>query len=707
MDLISSTDPAKNNRSPLRSHRDLQNIYILFAEFSDQDISSIISYLRDNQFTPRAKSISSIDELLSALSERSWDLIICQSQKATFNPILIAEQLTRLEKDIPVLQLLDAPEITDITEGLLNNFQGVLPSDDYKLLLFLIRREYVYLESRRLGRSLQVQLSDSQKRCKLLMDNSALAIGFISIQKIVYLNEAFGQLFGYQVKDLLLNKSILSLIAAQERSGMTKLLSDFTESGHPKLTYQLLAQRADKSNFTAHIELQQVQFNGLECIEIVINTDKKSKKHSKFSEIDAITGLYNYDYFLDSLENSVRLAQHGGNDCHLLQIDILNFSHIRGQFGSEASRSLARDIADMLNDLFNPTHLKARLSDHLFAVIFMDTSPENTQAVAEKLCLCLQNQRCHFDQPNIAIEPAIAIIKLTDTAPNASQILKRAQATLLKCASFKAEQPKVLLYSAEHLQENSAPILSIADVRQAIEHNHLRLVYQPLVPLVFNSEQQHYEVLLRMVDQDRQLISPALFLPSFGEANLNEEMDRWVIAESVKRFEKKSNNKQLKFFISVTDTVWERDILLVWVADLIRQSRIQADHIVIQISESESAHQLPQAKYFVDGLRQLNCLVCLKHYGSTNNSEDVLKILDPDYIKFDGSFIRELNDGTSEDSNFQALLNNLKNLGKITIAPQVETPKVMSLLWKSGVGMIQGYYLQAPDEEMNYDFDQK
>ncbi|NQZ29844.1 MAG: EAL domain-containing protein [Oceanospirillaceae bacterium] len=678
-----------------------KNIYIIFVEFDSTHTSSIISFLRDNQFAPRGKNLDTMDELLTTLSERSWDLILCKSQFSSFDPFLMSRELAALEKDIPVIQLHQQPTPQDITQALLNKIQAVLPIDDHPLLLLFIQREYAQLEDRRQARQLQQRLEDSKKRCKLLMDHSALSIAFLDNHRIVYLNEAFCQLFGYQVTALLLNKSILKLVASGERTGVEQLIATFGDNGHTRQTYQLLAQRADKSNFTAHIELQQIEFKDRECIEILINSKQQQLNKNIFEDMDAITGLYNLNHFTNALESIVRQAQRGGHDCHLIYINIINLLSIRSQLGSEASRSLARDCADIMNDELSKVHLKARISDNTFAIVYSDPDMQKSKVIATALFDRLSNHITHFEDNLIEPQYIVAIVPLTDTSPSVQCLLERGQTTISHCNA----QPQVTVFNAEKDELSNSDVQSITQVKSALKKDQLQLLFQPLVPLVFNSKYQHYEVLLRLIDENNRSLPPAQFLSSIGNADLNEEMDRWVISQSINRFREQLDKKQqLKLFISVTDTVWQREGLLLWLAEQLRLSRIQADHIVIQISESESANKLSEAEFFVNGLRQLNCLVCLKHYGSTNNSKAILETLNPDYVKFDGSFIQELADDAILDSNFAALLSNLTNLGKVTIAPQVEHPHVMSLLWKSGLGMVQGYYLQPPEKEMDYQF---
>jgi len=701
MDTPAKSTSISTFSSRLNTKTSRANIYIIFIEFDSEQTSAIISFLRDNRFAPRGKNIETMPQLHQALTERSWDVIICKDQRGSFNPFVMTKELAAHEKDIPVIQLSEQSTYKDTTQALLNNVQAVLPIDSRELLLLYIKREYAQLTQRRKARYLEQQLEESQKRCKLLMDHSSLAIAFVKGQKIIYLNNAFSQLFGYQVATLLLNKSILSLVASQERNSLSQILSETGNASQNKRTMQLLAQRSDSSNFTAHIELQHIEFNQTQCIEISINSDQHPIHKNKFKDIDAITGLYNLNYFSNALESAIRQAQRGGNDCHLIYISILNLVEVRAQLGSEASRTLARDVADILNDEYPKAHIKSRLAENIFSIIYSDPNTQKTKQLANATFDRMSQHVCHYESAELTLQCIFALVPLSDASPGVQMVLERAQSSIFECANT----PQVIVFNSEQDPLANSDQQSIKQVQKAFEKEQLRLVFQPIVPLVLNSECQHYEVLLRLIDEQNKSILPAQFLTSIENADLDEKMDRWVIATSISRFrEELDTHRQLKLFISVTDTVWQRQELLLWLAEKLRSSRIQADHIVIQISEAQSANNLAEAEYFVKGLRQLKCLICLKHYGSTNRSKEIYRALDPDYIKFDGSFIQELADDIILGTHFTALLNNSKHSGKITIAPQVENPQVMSLLFKSEVGMVQGYYLQPPEEDMKYQF---
>lgn len=703
MDVFTSSTPATSLNEIASQKPSRKNIYIIFIEFSSSETNATIAYLREHKFSPRGRNISSLNQLLEALSERAWDIIICKEQQGSFDPFAMSKKLHALEKDIPILMLSGQCNQKLVTQAMHKHIQAVIPSTDLSLLVLHITREYAHLETRRQARRMQLQLSEYHKRSQLLMDRSEMAICFIHNQKIIYLNDAFCKLFGYEVKDQLINKTLLNFIAPQERNGVNQLIADFLDSGLNKQPYQLLAKRFDESNFTVHLALQQADFKGTDCIEIAFETNSSLSSKSKFDDLDPITGLYNLDYFSNTLENNLRLAQRGGNDCQLIYIDILNLPNIKSLLGNEASKMMARDVTDILNEMLSRSHLKARIGEQLFCAIYSDPDTDKVALISNKILQRLKSHISKVDDQTIAIECAIAIVPINETTASVKQVFSRADEAIEQCLSQDTEQ--VYVYDIEKSTEQQDQIQSIAQATHAIENDKLRLLFQPLVPLVFATDQQHYEVLVRMIGSNNENILPANFFASMEFANLNEQMDRWVIKNSIQQLRQQlDNHQQTKLFINITETIWEHEELLLWFADLLRDSRIPADRIVIQISETESANALSRAKHFADGLRRLNCLVCLKHYGSTNESQQILKTLNPDFIKFDPSYLRELSEDSHLNEHLQHLLADLTNLGKITIVPQVETPKVMSMLWKSGVGMVQGYYLQAPDISMSYDF---
>ena len=113
---------------------------------------------------------------------------------------------------------------------------------------------------------------------------------------------------------------------------------------------------------------------------------------------------------------------------------------------------------------------------------------------------------------------------------------------------------------------------------------------------------------------------------------------------------------------------------------------------------------MSQAKEFIRGINQLHCKVALTHFGRALNPFNTLNQLPVSYVKIDGSFIAELVKDEDSKEELKTLVSSLHTQGKLTIAPMVDTASLLPILWQAGINYIQGYYIQQPSVQMDYDF---
>ena len=140
-----------------------------------------------------------------------------------------------------------------------------------------------------------------------------------------------------------------------------------------------------------------------------------------------------------------------------------------------------------------------------------------------------------------------------------------------------------------------------------------------------------------------------------------------------------------------------------WLAIAFKAAKLPNDSIVFQLGEQEVNDHITQAKTLTEKITTLGSSVCISRFGCNVNPFNALHHVPAKYIKIDGTFTQELQNGTPE--RFNTLVNELHTIEKITIVPFVENASVLSKLWQSGVHYIQGYYLQAPTASMDYEFD--
>ncbi|HDK03182.1 MAG TPA: EAL domain-containing protein, partial [Gammaproteobacteria bacterium] len=144
--------------------------------------------------------------------------------------------------------------------------------------------------------------------------------------------------------------------------------------------------------------------------------------------------------------------------------------------------------------------------------------------------------------------------------------------------------------------------------------------------------------------------------------------------------------------------------LVEWLSETLKERRLPGDAVVLEIAESVAFTHLKQAKALVKQIRELHCGLALDHFGSGLNSFNLVKHLPADYLKIDGTFMRDLAENRETQDTVKSLTDMAHSMGKLTIAEWVEDAGTLAVLWQCGVNYIQGYFLQEPDATLSYDF---
>ncbi|TXH94938.1 MAG: EAL domain-containing protein, partial [Pseudomonas sp.] len=243
----------------------------------------------------------------------------------------------------------------------------------------------------------------------------------------------------------------------------------------------------------------------------------------------------------------------------------------------------------------------------------------------------------------------------------------------------------------------------VAMVQQALENNSFRLLFQPIISLRGDSGEQ-YEVLLRLLNPQGEEVPVIDFLAAAKQAGLAEKIDRWVILRSIRLLaEHRNKGHNTRLFVHLSASSLQDQTLLPWLSAAFKAARLPSDALIFQIGEPDAVAYLKQARTLTQGLSELHCKVALGRFGCAINPFNTLKHLSVDFVKIDSSFAQDLSNTENQEA-LKTLLASLHAQAKLTIVPCVEHASVLSILWQAGVNYIQGHYLQAPSQSMDYDF---
>jgi EAL domain-containing protein (putative c-di-GMP-specific phosphodiesterase class I) len=300
---------------------------------------------------------------------------------------------------------------------------------------------------------------------------------------------------------------------------------------------------------------------------------------------------------------------------------------------------------------------------------------------------------------------SIGLSLISENTPSAEEIVSRAHRAQTEIEDGNG----VNVYQAEKVQVGKdGKSLTSENIKQmvktAIESNSLRLMFQPIISLHGDDDEQ-FEVLLRLLDEEGNEIMPGQFLGPAEDAGLLEKVDRWVILQSIKLLSQhRANGSKARLFINLTHKSLSDETFLPWMSVALKAARLTSDAIIFQIHESDATSYIKQATKFAKGASELHCKVSINHFGCSLNPFNLLKHLTPDYVKLDGSFAQEIEENEEKKEELLEMVKSLQSNGVLTAISGVESPTVLQTLWMAGMNFIQGFYISPPLENMDYDF---
>ncbi len=701
---MNASETSLTSSKALHDQRD--SFSILFLGFSREKAAATQASLQSVNLLPRCRIISNERELSGSLAERSWDLLLLSNmntQDLSFGRA--AEVLKELNKDIPILLLCEKMPDPEAHLAMLEaGIQVALTESNEKLNVMYIYQSLRAVKQRKHWRYCESLLEKAEHRIRELIDDSRTAICFIRDNLVCYANERFYELLGYgNLKDLSglnLDRFIASNCKDTFLNEINKILQGQKQSIH--LGADIL--RADTTRFHATLTLNPAVFNEQDAIQVDIV--QQLSETEIFSEIDPISGLLNQSGFAKQLEQQLELARKGGNDGFLFYITLDAYDTILHNLGQEGIDLLVQSTGKQLKSLVNQAHTLARIDENIFTLLLADPQQDTAKALAREICIAISEMDTLLGDYRIQTTCSIGITIINESTPRGTELLLRAE----QAAKSLHLNDRIGNGYSFYQIEQTKPVVSndaaaVKRVVDAITNNHFRLLFQPIVPLDPDVKLANYEIFLRLITEDDKEVSPTVFMSSIADDNVLARMDMWVLEECIMLMRQSlDQGKRHRLFINVTGKTLRNKSLLPWFAEQLRSLRLPADHFVFEISEVDALAAPAYYKAFCKALHKLHCRICLKHFGSTSESNYVIADAKVDFVKLDSSYLKEMNRNSLSPKQMAQMIQPLKEKGIELIAPMVEDTAQMRQLFRMGINMVQGHYLQPPQPEMQYDF---
>ncbi|GGE56773.1 protein FimX [Streptosporangium jomthongense] len=684
-------------------------VHLLILDPSQNDAESLISLLRNAGKATRAHRITSEEDLEEALKNNNWDLLLARDVEQEFTADAALAMIRRMDKDIPCLFLTETESRERTVAVMKAGAQGTVQFEHSDLLILKVKRELAALEDRRRRRALESHLREAEQRCQLLLESSKDAIAYINDGMHIYANQSYMEFLGYDDIDDLICIPVLDTLTAESQNDYKAFMKTFAEKGEDGMTMNCTARRSDGHELNVTMSVSAATYDGEACTQIVLQPEhgdaELEEKLREISSQDLLTGLYNRQYLMKELEQAIARAGRNNQTGVLAYVALDNFMAMKGQVGIAGADLLLGDLASLLKKEAGDELMLARLSDDAFGLMCLPCDEKSMASRCEQIRKAVDEYLFDINGRTVPLTVSIGIAAITENSPKAEELLARAHVASSEVRKLEGHSQgnSVRVYNPadyETLDESN----SIEAILKALDENRFRLLFQPIINLRGEGE-EHYEAFVRMLDKDDKEVSPYDFLPPMGPSDTAIKIDRWVILQTIKQLSShRSRGNDTRMFLNVTAETLQDKTFTPWLSVALKAARLPGDSLIFQIREGDANNYMKQAREFTKALHQLHCKVSIAQFGCALNPFNTLKHIDTDYVKIDGSFTEEIQKSDEAKEQVKEMVKSLQSAGKLTIIPLVENAGVLATLWQAGVNYIQGYYLQAPVPEMNYDF---
>lgn len=415
---------------------------------------------------------------------------------------------------------------------------------------------------------------------------------------------------------------------------------------------------------------------------------------------DTLTGLLNRDAFEEQAR--AHLAESTAT-LSLLYTDLDHFKLVNDSASHVAGDEMIRGVAALFREEFGGDTLIARTGGDEFAVLAsMDERAASTRA--RRVLAAIERLRVAWQGQNLGTTASIGLA--TSQPPHLAfdELLSQTDAACFAAKELGGNRSFAAASNPDEIRQRTRAMHTAIAAREALDQRRFVLWCQPIIDLrTPGPTQSHFEVLVRWLDTDGNLRPPAELVAAAERYRLGPRLDRYVLDTTLTWLEQhpEAASQVEQCSINIGGTTLVDEDFGDFVAARLRRSPLRAEQLCLEITETSVVRDMTRARDFIGRMRDLGFRFALDDFGTGFCSFGYLRDLDVDYLKIDGSFVRDLDNSHGKGSGLsEAVVRSITEiahvLGKRAVAEQAETELQLQHLREIGVDYAQGNVFQRP-----------
>jgi diguanylate cyclase (GGDEF)-like protein len=382
-------------------------------------------------------------------------------------------------------------------------------------------------------------------------------------------------------------------------------------------------------------------------------------------------------------------------DSHIiLYLDIDRLHVINETFGMHVGDDVIASVAEHMAKTLPSAALSARISGDRLAALIPNSSLEAAALVAEQIRAAAEGIVPRAGQGSFEVSVCVGVAPIGRSDNPLAHALATAEIACKAAKDRGRNRVEMFQDSDQSIIRRHTDILVIGKLRDALDNDSFRLDAQPILPLRGNYGRPRFELLIRMLGDRGEIIPPGKFLSSAERYQLMPTIDRWVVRRACELLGEHSasvGEEFARFAINLSGQSLQDESFLGFVIDQIKTNSVPPGVLCFELTETATIGNLERAQGFMRTLQELGCQFALDDFGTGVSSLAYLKDLSVNYIKIDGSFVRDAITNARSESMIKAIAQLAKVMCMETIAEYVETDLLRVRMADLGVDYGQGF----------------